>query len=92
MRIGLPRRLIILVRLLAPIGPVLPRAAREEFEIRRLRARFDDRILLIGLAESFANGEFVREGISSLNKQWRICFEWPKGAGGPSNVEIVDYH
>jgi toxin HigB-1 len=24
-----------------------------------------------------------------INDQWRICFEWP---GGPSNVEIVDYH
>jgi proteic killer suppression protein len=24
--------------------------------------------------------------------QWRICFEWPQGAAGPSNVEIVDYH
>ena len=27
-----------------------------------------------------------------INDQWRICFEWPKGAPGPSNVEIVDYH
>lgn len=27
-----------------------------------------------------------------INKQWRICFEWPQGAKGPSNVEIVDYH
>ena len=27
-----------------------------------------------------------------INNQWRICFEWPKGAKGPSNVEIVDYH
>jgi proteic killer suppression protein len=27
-----------------------------------------------------------------INEQWRICFEWPKGAAGPSNVEIVDYH
>jgi len=26
------------------------------------------------------------------NGQWRICFEWPAGAPGPSNVEIVDYH
>jgi toxin HigB-1 len=26
-----------------------------------------------------------------INDQWRICFEWPKGARGPSNVEIVDY-
>ena len=27
-----------------------------------------------------------------INDQWRICFEWPDGAQGPSNVEIVDYH
>ncbi len=27
-----------------------------------------------------------------INKQWRICFEWPKDASGPSNVEITDYH
>jgi proteic killer suppression protein len=27
-----------------------------------------------------------------INDQWRICFEWPEGAPGPSEVEIVDYH
>jgi proteic killer suppression protein len=27
-----------------------------------------------------------------INDQWRICFEWPEGDTGPSNVEIVDYH
>ena len=27
-----------------------------------------------------------------VNDQWRICFEWPKGADGPVNVEVVDYH
>jgi proteic killer suppression protein len=27
-----------------------------------------------------------------INDQWRICFEWPEGAAGPVNVEIVDYH
>jgi proteic killer suppression protein len=27
-----------------------------------------------------------------INTQWRICFEWPEDANGPSNVEIVDYH
>ena len=27
-----------------------------------------------------------------VNQQWRICFEWPDGQAGPSNVEIVDYH
>jgi proteic killer suppression protein len=35
-----------------------------------------------------------REGEYSIriNKQWRICFEWPEGGEGPENVEIVDYH
>ena len=27
-----------------------------------------------------------------INRQWRICFEWPEDQPGPSNVEIVDYH
>jgi proteic killer suppression protein len=27
-----------------------------------------------------------------INRQWRLCFEWPAGANGPENVEIVDYH
>lgn len=27
-----------------------------------------------------------------INDQWRICFSWPEGTKGPSNVEIVDYH
>lgn len=25
-----------------------------------------------------------------INDQWRICFHWQEG--GPSDVEIVDYH
>jgi len=27
-----------------------------------------------------------------INDQWRICFEWPAGSPGPTDVEIVDYH
>ena len=27
-----------------------------------------------------------------INDQLRICFQWPHGSPGPSNVEIVDYH
>ena len=34
------------------------------------------------------NGQFSIR----INEQWRICFEWPSGAQGPSCVEIVDYH
>ena len=27
-----------------------------------------------------------------INRQWRLCFEWPEGAPGPASVEIADYH
>jgi toxin HigB-1 len=35
-----------------------------------------------------------RKGTFSIriNERWRLCFEWPKGAVGPVNVEILDYH
>lgn len=27
-----------------------------------------------------------------INKQWRVCFEWPAGMERPFNIEITDYH
>ena len=27
-----------------------------------------------------------------INDQWRVCFKWPDGSSGPTEVEIVDYH
>ena len=27
-----------------------------------------------------------------INRQWRVCFEWPKGQARPSSIEITDYH
>lgn len=27
-----------------------------------------------------------------INRQWRICFEWPDSQSGPTKVEIADYH
>ena len=37
-------------------------------------------------------GDWAGQFSIRINEQWRICFEWPRGARGPSNVEIVDYH
>ena len=37
-------------------------------------------------------GDRVGQFSIRINEQWRICFVWPGGARGPSNVEIVDYH
>ncbi len=27
-----------------------------------------------------------------INRQWRICFTWPEGSDGPTEVEMTDYH
>ena len=27
-----------------------------------------------------------------INRQWRVCFEWPDDDGQPFNIEIADYH
>lgn len=54
-----------------------------------------------GLDDLFALRSNALEGLRGdrkgqysvrINAQWRICFEWPEGQIGPSNVEIVDYH
>jgi proteic killer suppression protein len=37
-------------------------------------------------------GDPVGQFSIRVNIQWRICFEWPRDASGPTNVEIVDYH
>lgn len=37
-------------------------------------------------------GERTGQFSIRINQQWRICFEWPDGAVGPINVEIIDYH
>ncbi len=41
--------------------------------------------------EALAGSRHGQYSIRS-NQQWRICFEWPRGADGPESVEIVDYH
>ena len=27
-----------------------------------------------------------------INRQWRLCFEWPDDQNRPFNIEVVDYH
>jgi proteic killer suppression protein len=27
-----------------------------------------------------------------INRQWRVCFEWPEDHDRPFNIEICDYH
>ncbi len=37
-------------------------------------------------------GRRKRQWSIRINDQWRICFKWPEGSPGPTEVEIVDYH
>ena len=36
------------------------------------------------------SGDRARQYSIRINRQWRLCFEWP--ADRPEYVEIVDYH
>jgi len=37
-------------------------------------------------------GDRIGQYSIRIDQQWRICFEWPDGQIGPSQIEIVDYH
>jgi len=68
------------------------RAAR--LKIDRMQAATSVRDLSALPGNHFEALKGDRKGQYSIriNEQWRICFEWPEGTRGPSNVEIVDYH
>lgn len=63
------------------------------FKLDRLEAAAALRDLAVLPGNRFEALVGDRKGHSiRINDQGRICFEWPDGAPGPSNVEIVDYH
>jgi proteic killer suppression protein len=70
----------------------LGRSAR--LKLDRLEAATSLRDLAALPGNRFETLRGDRQGQFSIriNDQWRVCFEWPDRAPGPSNVEIVDYH
>ena len=68
------------------------RQAYKRLEILEAAMSLDDLLALPSNRLEALHGD--REGQFSIriNMQWRLCFEWPSGSPGPSNVEIVDYH
>jgi proteic killer suppression protein len=74
-------------------------------ELEALRRQAEKRLDILDAATSLTDLQALpsnaleglrgdRKGQYSIriNMQWRICFEWPDGQSGPSNVEIVDDH
>jgi toxin HigB-1 len=70
----------------------IERSARLKLDRMEAAAVLQDLSALPGNRfEALAGDRKGQYGIR-INNQWRICFEWPDGAPGPSSVEIVDYH
>jgi proteic killer suppression protein len=70
----------------------IERAARMKLDRLEAATVLADLAALPGNRFEALRGDRKGQYSIRINDQWRICFEWPEGALGPSNVEIVDYH
>ena len=68
------------------------RAARLKMDRMEAATSIKDLTALPGNRFEALKGDRKGQFSIRINDQWRICFEWPEGAKGPSNLEIVDYH
>ncbi len=70
----------------------IERAARLKLDRLEAATTLKDLAALPGNRFEALRGDRKGQYSIRINDQWRICFRWPKGSPGPSNVEIVDYH
>lgn len=65
-----------------------------ELRLDRLESatRLEDLAALPGNRFESLKGDRAGQFSIRINDQWRICFSWPTGSPGPTDVEIVDYH
>jgi proteic killer suppression protein len=70
----------------------IERSARLKLDRLEAATSLTDLVALPG--NRFESLKVDRNGQYSIriNDRWRICFAWPDGWLGPTNVEIVDYH
>ncbi len=64
--------------------------AEKRLEILDAAENFGDLAALPSNRFEALSGDRQSQYSIRINKQWRICFEWP--SDGPENVEITDYH
>lgn len=70
----------------------IERAARLKLDRLEAAAALKDLAVLPGNRFEALAGDRKGQYSIRINDRWRVCFEWPEGATGPSNVEMVDYH
>jgi len=72
--------------------PAIERSARLKLDRMEAATSLRDLAALPGNRFEALMGDRKGQFSIRINDRWRICFEWPAGTPGPSNVEIVDYH
>jgi len=70
----------------------IERSARLKLDRLEAAATLRDLAALPGNCFEALKGDRKGQYSIRINDQWRICFSWPEGSLGPTNVEIVDYH
>jgi proteic killer suppression protein len=70
----------------------IARAGRLKLDRLEVATALKDLGALPGNRFEALGGDRKRQYSIRINDQWRICFEWPDGSPGPSNVEITNYH
>ena len=70
----------------------IKRAARLKLDRLEAAVTLTDLAVLPGNRLEGLKGDRKGQYSIRVNDRWRICFEWRRGASGPSEVEIVDYH
>jgi proteic killer suppression protein len=70
----------------------IERSARLKLDRLEAATSLRDLVVLPGNRFESLLGERRGQYSIRINDQWRICFEWPNRALGPSKVQIVDYH
>jgi proteic killer suppression protein len=66
--------------------------ANKRLEILEAATSLEDLRALPSNRLETLRGNRVGQYSIRINQQWRMCFKWPQGANGPSDLEIVDYH
>jgi len=68
------------------------RQASKRLEVLDAATNLDDLRALRSNRLEALKGDRAGQFSIRVNEKWRICFHWPRGALGPQDVEIVDFH
>lgn len=72
------------------LPPDIQTKALAKLRLLSASKRLDDLRIPPGNRLEALHGDRSGQHSIRINQQWRICFRWTEG--GPTDVEIVDYH